>query len=100
MGTQENKELLYDTLKKHPQVITFSGHSHYPLEDLRTIHQKTLRLLASSVSYLELEPGKLQGFHPEGYQDISQGMIVEVYNNEVIIKNVTFIKTIGQENHG
>ncbi|MED4635548.1 metallophosphoesterase [Peribacillus frigoritolerans] len=92
-GTQENKELLYDTLKKHPQVITFSGHSHYPLEDPRTIHQKDFTSVGtSSVSYLELEPGKLQGFHPEGYRDISQGMVVEVYNNEVIIKKRDFHK--------
>lgn len=92
-GTQENKELLYDTLKKYPQVITFSGHSHYPLEDPRTIHQKDFTSVGtSSVSYLELEPGTLQGFHPEGYRDISQGMVIEVYNNEVVIKKRDFHK--------
>ncbi|GAA0434036.1 hypothetical protein GCM10008934_24350 [Virgibacillus salarius] len=92
-GTQENKELLYDTLKEYPQVITFSGHSHYPLEDPRTIHQKDFTSVGtSSVSYLELEPGKLQGFHPQGYRDISQGMVVEVYNNEVVIKKRDFHK--------
>jgi 3',5'-cyclic AMP phosphodiesterase CpdA len=92
-GTQENKELLYNTLKKYPQVITFSGHSHYPLEDPRTIHQKDFTSVGtSSVSYLELEPGKLQGFHPQGYQDISQGIVVEVYNNEVVIKKRDFHK--------
>lgn len=92
-GTQENKELLYNTLKKYPQVITFSGHSHYPLEDPRTIHQNDFTSVGtSSVSYLELEPGKLQGFHPQGYRDISQGIIVEVYNNEVVIKKRDFHK--------
>jgi len=92
-GTQENKELLYNTLKDYPQVITFSGHSHYPLEDPRTIHQKDFTSVGtSSVSYLELEPGKLQGIHPPGNRDISQGMVVEVYNNEVVIKKRDFHK--------
>ncbi|WP_257350898.1 metallophosphoesterase [Pseudalkalibacillus decolorationis] len=90
-GTQENVKLLYDTLKKYPQVITFSGHSHYPLEDPRSIHQKDFTSVGtSSVSYIELEKGKLQGIHPPGTRELSQGLVVEVYNNEVIINKHDF----------
>lgn len=90
-GTKVNKELLYSTLKDYPQVITFSGHSHYPLEDPRSIHQKDFTSIGtSSVSYMELEKGKLQGNLPPGCRDISQGLIVEVYNNKVIIKRRDF----------
>ncbi|MBM7588039.1 3',5'-cyclic AMP phosphodiesterase CpdA [Bacillus pakistanensis] len=92
-GTEENKELLYDTLKNYPQVITFSGHSHYPLEDPRTIHQKDFTSIGtSSVSYLELEPGKLQGAHPPKNGNISQGLVVEVYKNKVVVKRRDFHK--------
>lgn len=31
---------LYEVLKDYPQVITFSGHSHFSIEDERDMHQK------------------------------------------------------------
>lgn len=90
-GTLENKELLYDTLKQFPQVVTFSGHSHYPLDDPRSIHQKDFTSIGtSSVSYMEVEGGKLQGNLPPGYDVVSQGLVVEVYNNEVVLKRLDF----------
>ena len=90
-GTQTNKELLYDTLKEYPLVITFSGHSHYPLDDPRSIHQRDFTSIGtSSVSYMEVESGKLQGNLPPGCRDISQGLIVEVYSNKVFIKRRDF----------
>ena len=43
-GTQDSAKI-NAVLKEYPQVITFSGHSHYPLDDPRSIHQKTLHQL-------------------------------------------------------
>ncbi len=90
-GTKINIELLYSTLKEYPQVITFSGHSHYPLDDPRSIHQKDFTSVGtSSVSYMEVEGGKIQGNLPPGYKELSQGLIVEVYNHKVILKRRDF----------
>jgi 3',5'-cyclic AMP phosphodiesterase CpdA len=88
-----NGELLYHTLKEYPQVIHFSGHTHHPLDDPRTIHQKDFTSVGtSSVSYIWTGAGYLQGELPPGYQNISQGLIVEVYKNKVVIKRRDFHK--------
>ena len=39
---------------------------------------------------MEVEGGKLQGNLPPGYDNISQGLVVEVYNNEVVLKRLDF----------
>jgi 3',5'-cyclic AMP phosphodiesterase CpdA len=92
-GTEINGELLNNTLKEYPQVINFSGHTHYPLDDPRTIHQKDFTSLGtSSVSYMWTEAGYLQGELPPGCEKISQGLIVEVYKNKVVIKRRDFHK--------
>jgi hypothetical protein len=92
-STEINRELLYNTLKEYPQVIHFSGHTHYPLDDPRTIHQKDFTSVGtSSVSYIWTGAGYLQGELPSGHQNISQGLIVEVYKNKVVIKRRDFHK--------
>jgi 3',5'-cyclic AMP phosphodiesterase CpdA len=92
-STGMNGELLYNTLKEYPQVIHFSGHTHYPLDDPRTIHQKDFTSVGtSSVSYIWTGNGYLQGELPPGHQNISQGLIVEVYKNKVVIKRRDFHK--------
>jgi 3',5'-cyclic AMP phosphodiesterase CpdA len=92
-STKVNRDLLYNTLKKYPQVIHFSGHTHYPLNDPRTIHQKDFTSVGtSSVSYIWTGAGYLQGELPPGFQNNSQGLIVEVYKNKVVIKRRDFHK--------
>lgn len=83
---------LYDILKDYPQVVTFSGHSHYSIEDERSIHQKDFTSVGtSSLSYMELEQGKIQGSVPAGASDYSQGMIVNVdEDNKVTIERLDF----------
>lgn len=90
-GIEFNKELLYDTLNDYPQVLTFSGHSHYPLDEPKSIHQKDFTSVGTaSISYMEVEHGKLQGNLPPGNQKVSQGLVVKVYDNEVVIKRRDF----------
>lgn len=56
---------VYDALKDYPQVINFSGHSHYSLMDERSIWQGEYTAIATqSVSYIELEEGKENGTVP------------------------------------
>ncbi|RFA34569.1 phosphatase [Virgibacillus dokdonensis] len=86
-GFSENRDLFYNTLKKFPQVITFSGHTHYPLDDPKIIHQKDFTTIGTSTgAYAWLEGGRIQGAVPDGANMINQALIVEVYNNKLIIK--------------
>ena len=46
---------LYATLKKYPQVISFTGHSHFPLNDPRSIWQGEFTALnTGTLSYTEM----------------------------------------------
>ncbi|MCM3340144.1 metallophosphoesterase [Paenibacillus sp. MER TA 81-3] len=91
-GIQENIEALMNALKPYPQVITFSGHSHYPLNDPRSIHQECFTSIGTaSLSYMEVESGKLQGNLPPGHREFSQGCLVEVYEDKVVITRMDFL---------
>ncbi|SHI46182.1 Carbohydrate binding domain-containing protein [Clostridium cavendishii DSM 21758] len=82
---------LYSVLKDYPQVVTFSGHSHYALNDERSIHQRDFTSVGtSSLSYMELESGKLGGSIPEGADKVSEGMLVKVHNNRVEVDRIDF----------
>ncbi|MFD6442722.1 metallophosphoesterase family protein, partial [Peribacillus sp. NPDC060186] len=86
-GFSQNRDLFYDTLKEYPQVVTFSGHTHYPLDDPRIIHQKDFTTIGTSTgAYLWIDGGRIQGEVPEGAGFLNQALIVEVYNNKLIIK--------------
>ncbi|MFK9092135.1 metallophosphoesterase family protein [Bacillus salipaludis] len=86
-GFSKNRDLFYDTLKAYPQVIAFSGHTHYPLDDPRIIHQKDFTSIGTSTgAYLWLETGRIQGEVPEGADILNQALIVEVHHNKVLIK--------------
>ncbi|OBZ17621.1 LamG-like jellyroll fold domain-containing protein [Bacillus sp. FJAT-26390] len=88
-GHKQNATKLYNTLAKYPQVITFSGHSHYVLDDPGSVMQKDFTSVGTSaVRYPELEPGKIQGIHPT--DEITQGLVVEVLDQEVHIKRRDF----------
>lgn len=84
---------LYDVLRKYPQVITFSGHSHYALNDERSIFQKDFTSIGTgALTYIELEDGKLGGSIPPSPYDFSQGLLVEVdkTTNAVRVKRLDF----------
>ncbi|WP_433957870.1 metallophosphoesterase [Cytobacillus horneckiae] len=90
-GFSENRDHFYDTLKEYPQVITFSGHTHYPLEEPRTIHQKDFTTLATaSLKNMWVEAGYIQGELPKGAETFSQGLIVEVHGDKVFIHRRDF----------
>ncbi|MGN7765285.1 LamG-like jellyroll fold domain-containing protein [Paenibacillus sp. 22594] len=84
---------LYDVLKSYPQVITFSGHSHYALNDERSIYQKDFTSINDgALTYIELENGKLGGSIPPSPYDFNQGLLVEVdkTTNDVRVKRLDF----------
>ena len=66
-------------LMHYPQVIDFSGHSHAPVNDPRSIHQEHFTCLGcGTLSYFELdEYDKYYGTVPPGHENAAQMLIVE-----------------------
>ncbi|MDF2881758.1 MAG: purple acid phosphatase/fibronectin domain protein [Clostridiaceae bacterium] len=83
---------LFNILKKYPQVILFTGHSHALLDYPRTVYQNGFNMVnTGSVAYTCYDGGK-------GPEEYSQGLLVNVYNDRVEIKSRefstgTYIKT-------
>lgn len=81
---------LKDILNQYPQVILFSGHSHYLLNHPRAIYQDGFTMVnTGSVAY---------SYSDLGYNQLSQGLLVNVYPDRVEIKareftNNTWIQT-------
>lgn len=76
-------------LMNYPQIIDFSGHSHAPINDPRSIHQKYFTSVGTgSLSYFELDEfDKLGGTVPEDKSGCAQFQIVEVFeDNSVMIR--------------
>ncbi|MCH5199013.1 MAG: metallophosphoesterase [Oscillospiraceae bacterium] len=76
-------------LMNYPQIIDFSGHSHAPINDPRSIHQKYFTSVGTgSLSYFELDEfDKLGGTVPADKAQCAQFHIVEVFeDNSVLIK--------------
>jgi len=66
----------------YPQVVSFSGHSHYAMGDPRSIWQGSFTALGTgSLSYMENENELEDGQFPEGYRDVAQFYIVEADEN-------------------
>ena len=100
-GSEEwGEENLNKYFKKYPQIINFSGHSHFSLIDERSIYQKDYTAIQTqSISYIELEKGKVNGSIPKDEYDnlmISakncMGLICNVNDNKVVIKRISFEK--------
>ncbi len=90
-GLEDQK--LLSLLKKYPQVILFSGHSHYPLNNQNSIVQDGIIMVNTSAVAYTYTPkngeNKVQ----------SQGYVINVYNNRVEFKarefsTGTWIKTV------
>lgn len=80
---------LRSTLEKYPNVIDFSGHSHYPISDPRSAWQGRFSAFGTAtLSYYEMggEGGKYDKF-PKGYREAAEFYVVEVRrDNSVVLK--------------
>ncbi len=76
-------EKFYTTFMDYPQVIDFSGHSHVPINDPRSIYQKHFTALGTgSLSYFELDEfDKYYGTVPPNKADCAQMLLVEADEN-------------------
>lgn len=78
-----------DILMNYPQIIDFSGHSHAPLNDPRSIHQQHFTSVGTGCSfYLELDEfDKIYGTVPPQDRAACQFLIVEAdAQGRVLIK--------------
>ncbi|MGI6249127.1 MAG: metallophosphoesterase [Acutalibacteraceae bacterium] len=82
-GTPE----LSPVLNLFPQVINFSGHSHYAINDPRSCHQYFFTSFnCGTLSYLEQEKGMSYGSVPPGAANVAGFYIVEVFaDNSVAV---------------
>ncbi len=94
-GKHWGSKLIYSHLEKYPEVVTFSGHVHFPLADERTIYQKDFTSLnCGSVQYMAIEGGYLQtggSTTIDESSNISSGLLVQVdKNNNLKITRLDF----------
>ncbi|MEK3890476.1 metallophosphoesterase [Bacillus sp. FSL K6-3431] len=93
-GQQSSNPNLYTDLQDYPQVITLSGHSHYNINDGRSIYQKDFTSLnLGSMSYIECEQG-YKSITDAGLADrfefpVSQALFIEVFKNRVEVDRVS-----------
>jgi hypothetical protein len=79
------KILFADLLKKYPNVVDFSGHSHYPVNDPRSVWQKEYTAIGTgSLKYTELTVDGVKKVHPALYEDCANFLIVEADKNDNI----------------
>ncbi|SDO68210.1 3',5'-cyclic AMP phosphodiesterase CpdA [Paenibacillus sp. yr247] len=86
LGVVQHQELRA-LLDAHPNVIFFSGHTHWNLETTRQVRQ--LKFLAASSASIR-QVWNAQNV-PET-QDISQSLVVDVYKDRVVIMRREHIK--------
>ena len=71
-----------DVLKDFPQVVDFSGHSHYPLNDPRSLWQGEFTAIGTgALYYTELTVDDVRTIHPDGYKKVATCWIVEADAN-------------------
>lgn len=78
---------------KYPNLVHFSGHSHYPLNDPRSVFQKDFTAVGTgALSYAEFTVGAERTVHPPQCEEISQGWIVEVDSaNTAVLRGYDFL---------
>ena len=66
----------------HNAIVDFSGHSHYPMNDPRSINQSTFTAVGcGAMEYFELDNNCIPGQHPDGYDPANQMTILEADND-------------------
>lgn len=62
----------------HNKVVNFSGHSHFPMNDPRSINQNTYTSVGvGAMARFELDKNYIIGQHPAGYEDATQFCVIE-----------------------
>ncbi len=77
-------------LRQYPQVVDFSGHSHYPLNDPRSLWQgKFTAVGTGAITYSEFTIDDTRTYHPADSSDTASCWIVEVdINNNIRLRGM------------
>lgn len=76
-----------EILAPYGDVLLFSGHSHFALEDERSIDQDRFTAIGtSSLAYCELEGGRVNGSVPPHAGECRQYLYMEVYGDRLVVK--------------
>lgn len=68
-----------DVLNKYPQVVHISGHSHYPVNDPRSIWQGAFTAVGDGgLAYYEFTVDDETSVHPDDSKSMTQALLVEV----------------------
>ena len=68
--------------EKYPNVVDFSGHSHYPVNDPRSVWQREFTAFGTgSLKYVELTVDDDRKVHPDFYDSCANFLIVELDKN-------------------
>ncbi|NLK96286.1 MAG: hypothetical protein GX275_14045 [Clostridiales bacterium] len=85
----EQSEKLREIIAKYPQVIYFSGHSHWELESESVMYDGESKMPSmfdtASVGYLWTDS--------QQYKEGSQGYYVEVYKDKLLVKGRDFVNS-------
>jgi len=92
-----NTEAMKEICKKYPQIVLFSGHSHYPLGDERCIYQKYFTSVHDgNLAATNIEDGLLPTNSDRHFSEslnIAEGCIVSVNDKkDVIVDRVNFTR--------
>ena len=71
-------------LREYPQIISFSGHNHYALNDPRMIQQSTYTAIQTSTVGADFWNAADGSTQPEGREVASQGLLVTVSPERVV----------------
>ncbi len=82
-----------DVLDDFPQVVDFSGHSHYPLNDPRSVWQGDFTAVGTgALYYTELTVDDTRTIHPDGYKKVATFWIVELdASNRIRLRGIDLI---------
>ena len=82
-------DFLHGIVEDYENVVHLSGHSHFVLEDERSIWQGDFTAIGtSSMSYTELEYGKANGSVPPNAGDAKQFLFIQIFKNRIEIQRV------------
>lgn len=81
-------DVFTEVLRKYPQVVHISGHSHFPANDPRAVWQGSFTAINDGgLAYFELAVDGKNGQFPEEKDRMTQALIIEVdADNRVLVK--------------
>ncbi|MBR5769194.1 MAG: metallophosphoesterase, partial [Clostridia bacterium] len=82
-------DFLWGIIDNYPNAVHFSGHSHFVLEDERSIWQGDFTAVGtSSMAYTELEYGKDNGSVPPNASEAKQYLYLTIYSDRIEIERI------------